>query len=165
MKILFRPFLALFLLTACTQENNIEKALQSQIDSLQIQLDNAYKPGFGDFMGSIQNHHNKLWFAGFNENWELAAFEIHELEELFEDIKTLYPDRDETQTIPMIEPGLVAVNNAIKKQNIEEFKQGYITLTNSCNTCHQANKHDFIKIIVPTSPSYSNQDYKRNMNE
>lgn len=165
MRILILPFLALFLLTACTQENSSEKALQSQIDSLQIQLDNAYKPGFGDFMGSIQNHHNKLWFAGFNENWELAAFEIHELEELFDDIKTIYPDRVETQSISVIGPGLIAVNNAIKQQNKEEFKQGYTTLTNACNTCHQATEHDFIKITEPTSPSYSNQDYTRNRNE
>ncbi len=165
MKFLFTVFLALFLLTACTKENKREQALQSQIDSLQIQLDNAYKPGFGDFMGSIQNHHNKLWFAGSSENWRLAAFEIHELQEFFDDIKAIYPDREETQSISVIGPGLIAVNNAINQQNIEEFKQGYITLTNACNTCHQATEHDFIQIIIPTSPSFSNQDFTPNIKE
>lgn len=61
----------------------------------------------------------------------------------------------------MIEPGMTAVDNAIEQQNREEFKRGYITLTNSCNTCHQATKHEYIKIKTPTAPSYSNQDFTR----
>ena len=165
MKFLYAPLLILFLLFSCKQTDSREMDLQTQIDSLQVKLDNAYTPGFGDFMGSIQNHHNKLWFAGVNENWELAAFEMHELEELFEDIETTYPDREETQSMPLIHPGLNAVNTALNNQNPEEFKQGYITLTNACNRCHQATKHEFIKITVPTIPSYSNQDFKPSVGE
>lgn len=82
MKFLFIPFIMLVILSACKRTDNREKVLQNQIDSLQIKLENVYNPGFGDFMGSIQNHHNKLWFAGINESWELATFEMHELEEL-----------------------------------------------------------------------------------
>jgi hypothetical protein len=39
------------------------------------QQNNAYTPGFGDLMSSIQVHHSKLWFAGKNQNWALAAYE------------------------------------------------------------------------------------------
>jgi|SRR5690554_1192961 len=161
MRKIFIPITILLMISACSQSSKNEQALQKQIDELGAKIDNAYKPGFGDFMGSIQNHHNKLWFAGINENWELADFAMHELEELFDDIKTMHPDRDETKAIPMIEPGMVAVDNAIEQQNKEEFKRGYITLTNNCNTCHQATKHEYIKIKIPTAPSYSNQDFTR----
>ncbi len=159
MKFLFAPLLLLFFLFSCKQTDTREKYLQDQIDRLQSKLENTYSPGFGDFMGSIQNHHNKLWFAGINENWKLADFEMHELEEMFDEIKTTYPDREETQSLPLIEPGLTAVNTALKQQDLEAFKQGYTALTNACNRCHQATKHEFIKITLPTVPSYSNQDY------
>ena len=152
---------SLLLLTACSPTSKDEQALESKIAELETIIENAYKPGFGDFMGSIQKHHNKLWFAGTQENWELASFEIHELEELFEDIKTYHAQREETKVISIIEPGLTAVEDAIEKQNIEAFKQGYTALTNSCNTCHHATKHEFIKITVPTVPAYTNQDFKR----
>ena len=57
---------------ACDQQNSRVKQLQSKIDSLQQQLDKTYKPGLGEFMTGIQMHHAKLWFAGQNQNWQLA---------------------------------------------------------------------------------------------
>lgn len=162
MKNLISPLILIFVLSACKQPKSREYTLQNQIDSLQTKLDNAYKPGFGDFMGNIQNHHNKLWFAGLNENWELAAFEMHEIEEVFEDIKMTHPNRAETELLPMVDSGFVEINKAINQENKEVFKKGYLTLTNACNTCHQATEHEFIAITIPTIPSYSNQDFKRN---
>ena len=35
-------------------------------------------------MGGIQTHHAKLWFAGLNNNWKLAEYEIDEIKERFE---------------------------------------------------------------------------------
>lgn len=166
MRGLFVPLILISLLTACTQSNNGgEQALQNQIDSLKTELDNAYQPGFGDFMGKVQNRHAKLWFAGVNENWELAEFEMHELEEVIEDIRTVYPNREETQSLPIIEPSLETVNNAIKQRDAEAFQKGYLTLTNACNSCHQATKVEFIRIKTPTIPPHSNQDFKQWINE
>ncbi|MBL0268653.1 MAG: hypothetical protein IPP99_08310 [Chitinophagaceae bacterium] len=54
-------------LSSCKQQTD-NKQLQNRIDSLEIQLANSYKPGFGELMSSIQTHHAKLWFAGQNEN-------------------------------------------------------------------------------------------------
>lgn len=156
---------AILVLASCNQSNQKEQDLQNEIDNLKEIINTMHKPGFGDFMGSIQNHHDKLWFAGINENWELASFEIHELEELFEDIKTVHPNREETQSLPMIDPGLKAVEKAVKEQNKEEFKKGYTLMTNACNTCHQATKHEFIRIKTPVMPSYSNQNFEIPDNE
>jgi len=158
------PLVLIGLLTACTKSNNGEQALQNQIDSLKTKLENAYKPGFGDFMGKVQTRHSKLWFAGVNENWELAEFEMHELEEVIEDIRTVYPNREKTQSLPIIEPSLETVNNAIKQRDAEVFKKGYLTLTNACNSCHQATKVEFIKIKTPTIPPHSNQDFMKLVN-
>ena len=34
-----------------------------------------YKPGLGEFMTATQLRHAKLWFAGKDNNWDLAAYE------------------------------------------------------------------------------------------
>lgn len=64
-------------LFACNQQTDNTQVLQNRIDSLEQKLANTYKPGFGEFMSGIQAHHSKLWFAGQNENWKLADFEVH----------------------------------------------------------------------------------------
>src|SRR5690625_6455832 len=94
-----------FFMISCSSkyEKKIQE-LQNELQNQQELLKNTYKPGFGDLMGGLQNHHNKLWFAGTNENWELADFALHEIEEIVEDIKMLHANREETQSIFIIEP-------------------------------------------------------------
>ncbi|MBB5333419.1 hypothetical protein [Chryseobacterium koreense] len=145
------------ILLSCNQKNNDIKHLQTQIDSLQA---NAYQPGFGDFMSGVQVHHNKLWFAGKNENWKLADFEIHEIKESMDDIKKFCKDRPETKSIGMIDVPLENLKTAIQKQNTKDFEDQYLILTNTCNSCHQETKHGFNVITVPTAPPFSNQNFK-----
>lgn len=150
----------MFVLAACRQQESKIPGLQAEIDSLKHQLDNAYKPGFGEFMGNIQVHHDKLWFAGINNNWDLAEFEINEIKESLDDITKYCTDRPETNSIDMIEQPLQNVSNAIQGKNIKEFKNSFMTLTSTCNSCHQATKHEFNVIIVPSTPPFSNQSFK-----
>lgn len=136
------------------------KELQNQINNLKSELSKTYKPGFGEFMGNIQVHHSKLWFAGENENWKLADFEINEIKENLEAIQKYETDRQESEMIPMIKPALDSVSHAIQKQNLSEFKSSFNLLTNTCVNCHQATKHEFIQIQVPDMQIFRNQKFK-----
>lgn len=147
-------------LVACNQQTENTQLLQNRIDSLETQLAETYKPGFGDFMSSIQTHHSKLWFAGQNENWKLADFEVHEIMESIEAIQKFQTGRKETEMIGMIFPPLDSINNAIQQKNIELFKSSYILLTNTCNKCHQAVDFEFNVVKIPDSSPFSNQDFK-----
>lgn|SRR5690554_4469067 len=124
-----------------------------------MQESTSYAPGIGDLMGKLQWHHNKLWFAGVNENWELAEFALHELEETLEDLEDFHGDRSELQTLSMIFPPLELVHEQVEEQNLEEFKKGYLILTNTCNSCHDASGFGFIEMAIPTTPAFSNQVY------
>lgn len=77
-----------FIMIACNQSGDSQQ-LQAKIDSLQARLDDTYKPGLGEFMMGIQEHHAKLWFAGINKNWQLANFEVHEIGETLDDVKNI----------------------------------------------------------------------------
>src|SRR5437867_4302856 len=125
-------------LFGCNQQTGNTQVLQSRIDSLESKLADTYKPGFGDFMGSVQVHHNKLWFAGQNKNWKLADFEVHEIMEAVNDMQKYQTERKESQMVGMINPALDSVNAAIQQKNAALFKSSYILLTNTCNNCHRA---------------------------
>lgn len=155
--ILFAVFL--FILVSCNEPGDHLQAMQAKIDSLEQQLTNTYKPGFGEFMSGIQAHHAKLWFAGINKNWELAAFELHEIEEALEDVRKFCSDRPEIKAIGMINPALDSTKNSIQQKNPSSFKGSFHLLTASCNNCHRATDHAFNVITVPTEWPVVNQDF------
>jgi hypothetical protein len=44
---------------------------------------NLVTAGLGEYMTTIQLHAGKLWFAAKASNWDLAAYELHEIEETY----------------------------------------------------------------------------------
>ena len=148
------------LIFSCTSQNDKVQNMQATIDSLQKQLSETYKPGFGEFMSGIQTHHAKLWFAGQNKNWELAGFEVHEIQEALEDVQKFCSDRPEMKEIGMINPALDSVTNSIRQKNEQLFKSSFVLLTNTCNNCHRATGHGFNVVTIPTNLPVVNQDFK-----
>jgi hypothetical protein len=144
----------------CGQKSDNSKDLETRIDNLENKLSQTYKPGFGEFMGNIQIHHAKLWFAGENKNWRLANFEMNEIKENLEGIQKYCSDRPETKSIGMIDLVIDSLNNAILNKDKTSFQRNYFNLTNSCNTCHQATNHEYNVITIPKNPPFSNQDFQ-----
>ena len=155
--ILLLLIIALF---SCSQPTDNTMVLQNRIDSLESKLANTYIPGFGEFMTNIQAHHAKLWFAGQNENWKLAEFEVHEIMESLDAIQKYQTDRKESRGIEMINPALDSINIAIGEENLERFKYSYTLLTNTCNNCHRATDFAFNVVKIPETSPFSNQDFR-----
>src|SRR5438093_13557843 len=83
----------------------------------------AYVPGLGEIMSLQQMRHVKLWFAGQAENWELAAYELDELGEGFDDVVKLHPTHKDSPVAPkdaipriMNEP-LAQARRAVEKKD------------------------------------------------
>jgi hypothetical protein len=119
-----------------------------------------FKPGFGEFMSAIQVHHEKLYFAGVNQNWALADFEMHEIGEAIDNLKIYCTDRPETSKLAMIGPSLDSVAASVNRRDSSAFFRHFSYLTQACNDCHQATDHGFNRIVLPTRPPFSNQDFK-----
>lgn len=153
-------FIIIFGMVACNRPTGDNGSQKAQLDSDQKRSENIYRPGFGEFMSSIQTHHAKLWFAGQNQNWKLADFEIHEIRELFDDIKEYHRDRPETKPIEMIDPAIDSMSHAIQQKSASQFASSYTLLTNTCNSCHLKTDYEFIVIKIPDNPPLSNQDFK-----
>lgn len=145
---------------ACNQESGNIDALQKKVDSLEKKTAIAYTPGFGEFMSSIQAHHVKLWFAGQNQNWKLADFEVHEIMEALDDIKLFEKSRKESESIDLLNPALDSINKSIQQKDVTQFKNSFTLLTNTCNSCHKAVDFGFIQIKIPESAPFPNQEFK-----
>ena len=147
-------------LLACNPQTKRIQVLETRIDSLEHALADPYKPGFGEFMSNIQAHHAKLWFAGLNENWDLADFEVHEIIETANAVLRYQTERNESKEIGMIFPKLDSVAVAISEKNPENFKLTYTLLTNTCNACHRATNFGFNVVKIPDMQTFSNQDFR-----
>ncbi len=151
-------FILLFI--SCDRQSDKLQALQKRMDSLEIRLSKTYKPGFGELMTGVQAHHSKLWFAGQNENWELAAFEIKEIKEILDDILFFQKERVETKLIGMINPGIDSVAQAVRNKNKRSFTDSYQYLTHSCNDCHKLTNFKYNIVKVPDTSPFTNQDFR-----
>jgi hypothetical protein len=138
--------------------NNKLEQLSAKVTELEEAQNISYKPGLGVLMNAIQAHHLKLWKAGDNANWDLAGFELHELEERFEDIETYHPNHEETKQLSMIYPQIEAVEGAVESNDRQAFDSSYEVLTATCNSCHELNDHPFVKIKVPNDGG-GNQEF------
>ena len=125
----------------------------------------AYRPGLGDLMTmTVQPRHIKLGLAGREKNWTYAAYELHELEELFERVARHSPEWRKKPIADMMtsvtKDPMAALEQAIKFADAARFTAAYGQLTEACNTCHQSAEVGMIVIQVPDASTFPNQDFR-----
>ncbi|MEO8590056.1 MAG: hypothetical protein ABI432_11835 [Flavobacteriales bacterium] len=117
------------------------------------------------YMGRIQNYQQKLWAAGEAHNVELATFYLHEMDEAMEAIADAHVVEDGIDfSAQMRIYGLPVVEDLqarLKKEGLASVHADSEVLANTCNSCHVACDHGFIRVQVPTSVSYPGQDFSR----
>ena len=122
-----------------------------------------YAPGLGEFMTATQIRHAKLWFAGNENNWDLAAYEIDEIAEGLEDAEKQFPTHDALPVADMIkaniDPAVEELRKAVEAKSSTKFAVAFDKLTSACNTCHAGANKQFIRIQRPTSSPLSNQNF------
>lgn len=115
-------------------------------------------------MTQLSYRHGKLWFAGQAKNWELANYELEEIEEGLADVSQFHHSHKEIKDIA--EQITQIMNNPIKQtavaiqnKSLSAFTAGFDAITAGCNACHQANGFGFNVIIRPLVNVYSNQRF------
>jgi hypothetical protein len=117
-----------------------------------------FAPGLDDLMTLlIQPRHVKLYYAGKQKNWELAAAQLSNLRSAFNRVSQTIPryqgsDVDEALKAT-IAPKMQALDVAIKAADSKQFDTAYGDLTAACNACHFYLEHAFLVIKVPQWPA------------
>jgi hypothetical protein len=124
-----------------------------------------FKPAMDDLMTMlIQPRHLKLYYAGQQKNWTLAAFELNELGSALRRIGQTIPKYRNISVDPTVAsifaPKVQAMLAAINAKSPQQFNAAYADLTEACNTCHQGLEHPFLVIKVPDGQNYPDQDFR-----
>jgi hypothetical protein len=143
-------------------------AFQDSLKRMQKELAAAkpFAPKLGEYMTTIQLHAAKLWFAAIAANWELAAYELHEMEETMEAVTRLDAEQNGVKISGVMDAVLktqmTQLEQSIKGKSQSDFQMAYDETLSACNGCHTAAGHKYIHIIRPTTPPVTNQKWKLN---
>lgn len=122
-----------------------------------------FEPGLGEFMTATQLRHAKLWFAGKNRNWELAAYEVDEIKEGLQDAAKFHASVDGIPVAEMIktivDPRLERLEKAVEAKSNAQFAAAFDALTDGCNSCHSKAGKPFIRIQRSSEPPLGNQNF------
>jgi hypothetical protein len=128
-------------------------------------LASPFNPSFGDLMDTlVQPRHAKLGLIGREQNWVLAAYEIHQLKAALTNIGIWRPRFRDQSVSELIEAmtgePIQALEAAVKAGDAGQFAEAYGRLTEGCNGCHTALGHGYVVIQVPDRSYFANQAFR-----
>jgi transposase len=101
----------------------------------------------------VQPRHTKIWLAGKEKNWPLAAYELDELKEALADVARYQPHWNDLPIADMMNSVMAdrtkALNDAIDAGDEARFVAAYGKVTAGCNSCHRAADRCYLVIQVP----------------
>jgi len=133
-------------------------ALESRVSEVEKQPTAAaaasrasFAPGLGEIMGLNQIRHDKLWFAGENANWPLAAYFVRRVRSLQRKLAVVRPKyagdlaafEDEH-----IDPALAACDAADRNA----FDRAFAAATDRANEMHVKWAKPYIRWTLPDEP-------------
>lgn len=150
---------------ALSREVDALKTLKGEATEVREELYEEEEFEVAVYMNRLQLYSAKLYFAGEAGNDELAHFYLHELEEVIEEVVEA---KISDEGIPVSanmktygEPAIKMLEQALENEQGISFESAYENLVTSCNSCHIATKHEFIRIRKPQSLPLDNQDFER----
>jgi len=113
-------------------------------------------PRLGEIMLAKQLRHIKLWFAGKQHNWDLAAYELAQIKASLAQAAILYSGIPVDDVLVMDVP-IRSIDKAIQSKDNAGFVKAFSELTAACNACHRKMGREFIEIKTPAESPFSNQ--------
>lgn len=114
-------------------------------------------------MGHMQRYHQKLWASAAAGNAELAAFYLHELEEVMEEVaegQVVDDGVDISTPMKAFGLGTLAMLEAkLKEEGVTALHGALPQLVNACNGCHSQCGYPFVRIRVPERVDFPDQDF------
>jgi hypothetical protein len=116
----------------------------------------AMEPGLSTFMMEAAQRMGIMWFAAQQKNWDLAAFEAREAQEVLQH-GAVRQNQSRQQGINAFNTNFMApLIDAAQGGDEAQFQAAYTAAIQGCNSCHGAQTYgtinkpfSFIKIQVP----------------
>lgn len=105
--------------------------------------------GFDMAMVETGYRYIELYWAGKDENWEYAEYQIEKIRTTIENGLERRPKRAKSAT-HFLEVALPEMKEAVQSRDTTIFNRGFKTLTVNCNSCHAMEKVSFFKVHIPS---------------
>jgi hypothetical protein len=147
-------------------QDSVNKAIDAKFTTYDGKLPLwAIQPGTAPRMIELTIYFNSMWFGAQAGNWDLARFEAYRSEEATKAVYVVRPKRIASLK-PWAEYALPALIKAIEAKDKAAFEKAYDAAVAGCNGCHAGSgggplkSMAAFKITRPTTPLFSNIDYK-----
>jgi len=126
------------------QGNWIEGTEQEKIQIIEKQF-----RGFDNAMVETGYRYQELYWAGQDENWDYADYQLEKIRTAIENGLQRRPKRANSaahflnHTLPEMQKHISAKDTAV-------FNKGFQLFTNQCNNCHAMEKVQFFSVTTPT---------------
>lgn len=104
--------------------------------------------GFDVAMVEVGYRYQELYWAGQDENWDYANYQLEKIEVAIKNGFERRPKRAESGR-HFLNSVLPEMTNTIKSRDTVEFNKFFIMLTSNCNSCHTMEKVPFFTVKIP----------------
>lgn len=104
--------------------------------------------GFDMAMVETGYRYQELYWAGIDQNWEYAEYQVEKIKLAIESGLERRPKRVESAE-HFLKEALPAMGEVLKKRDSTAFLEGLQMLTVNCNACHAKEKVPFFNVQFP----------------
>jgi hypothetical protein len=146
----FSFLIAVILLSACRQQAEtaqgdwIKGTEAEQIKTIEKQF-----RGFDNAMVETGYRYQELYWAGQDENWEYADYQLEKIKIAIEHGLERRPNRAKSAE-HFLTYALPEMKESVERKDPEIFNNTFQLLTISCNNCHAMEKVSFFNVQAPT---------------
>ncbi len=120
---------------------------------------------FGSVMADVSRRFELLGRAASAGRFELADYQLHELEEVFEESlpRAILPREGHPEVLPgmlssFAKSSLPDLGAALESKEQARVADAFKRAATACNACHRASGHGFIEVPLETGQSIPNTD-------
>ena len=160
MKLSIIKFFILLIFISCRPQNSENDTTVGELGWLSGTTDEkleevAYQlGGFSHKMREVSYRYQELYWAGMDENWEYADYQVEHIIEAIEAGVKRRPERLHSAE-EFMDESIPVIASVLELKDKSEFLRGFTALMAGCNGCHAKENVSFIMIKEPqnrTSP-------------
>ncbi|WP_291115569.1 hypothetical protein [Flavobacterium sp. UBA6135] len=132
-----------------TEPSNSEGAWIKGTEQEKIQTIEKQFRGFDNAMVETGYRYQELYWAGQDENWEYADYQLEKIKIAIENGLERRPKRAKPAE-HFLTSILPEMKKALEEKDTVVFNKNFQTLTINCNSCHAMEKVPFFSVQIPT---------------
>lgn len=132
-----------------TDKKNVQGEWIKGTEKEQIKIIEKQFRGFDNAMVETGYRYQELYWAGQDQNWEYADYQLEKIKLAIENGLKRRPKRAKSAE-HFLTTILPEMKKSLEKKDTKIFNQNFQKMTINCNNCHAMEKVPFFSIQIPT---------------